>query len=572
MNAGRIGYEINVEDKSAAGIKTASDNLNRLASNAQNLRNAFNPAQTMQAGVFGLSLAGLGAMGSQMTSITNISKQLGSATMQACNGIRTMGKESSSTLQTMTHIGTTMATISGSIVVLGAAIPTVISLTTSIRQSNAVYKATIALHKEYATVCTLSEAATELLTASGIKNATVNQVNAAQILLMSNAEAGAVVKKNMSTMVDAKLIAVRTMLQGSTAGLTVATIKESAARVINAALAKAQASAHSICTVVKNGEVLSTIRNNAMLTINNALLLKNKLISMACSTATKLMGFAAKGAASGFLSLSSSLLANPFIAAAAGIVALIAGLGALVSWLVSAKSAAQQQAEAMEKVRLENEKTRESCELYTKRMEQLNEKEKLSAREKEEMAKYVKEVNSKYAGLNLTIDELTGKVKNADGAFVNLKKVMADAAQTDLENSIKAQNKLLDEQMTKLAYGETGWVRWAGAGATLGYVDTGDQQYAKMSDEDKKKRQKELSENGQTGWARWWGGFVGMDNTKEIKDKIKESQDLIDELETKKINNAINRDAGGIEAEKKTAEEKRLYGKSIGLLINIQYK
>ena len=147
MGSGRIAYEINVEDKTSAGIKTASDNLNKMAKNAQNLQSAFNPAQAMQAGAFGLSLAGLGAVGTQMLSVTKISQQVGNATNKACNGIRTLGNNSSETSQKLAQISSTIAAVSGSVVVLGTAIPTAISLIKTFKQSSAVYKETIALHK-----------------------------------------------------------------------------------------------------------------------------------------------------------------------------------------------------------------------------------------------------------------------------------------------------------------------------------------------------------------------------------------------------------------------------------------
>ncbi|MDO4571144.1 MAG: hypothetical protein Q4D38_12215 [Planctomycetia bacterium] len=297
---------------------------------------------------------------------------------------------------------------------------------------------------------------------------------------------------------------------------TVATHANTAAQGANAATTATGAAAKLKDTAAQNANTVAKAANAAT--------------TGACAIATTAAGASAgifatiTGVATFAVNaLTISLGLNPITAwavaitaAVAAIATLIAVIVPLVGSLVGANTEAERNVAKMRSIREAHEKAREECEFYTQRLEQLNQKEKLSAAEKEESARIVEKLNGQYDGLNLKLDETTGKVVGADGAFVDLKKAMADAAETDLNNELDALGGRLDELNGKLKNGEVGWGRWIGTWVSFGYVDNAD----------------------------------------EIKAKIAETEKEIEEARKKKTQNAMDRDAPGIEAEKKRTEER----------------
>lgn len=488
------------------GIGSAIKNIRSFSDHINSLQQSLSPVNgLLSAGLFGgVSVAAFGAIGNHFSTVSGTAQKMGQSVNQAASGFQKLSGASSETLNTIITVGAGIGAVSAAIIGTIQGITSLTQITAAIYALDVSIKMTIADHREYATVCSISEAATEMLTASGIKNASVTQIQAASILLMSREEAAAVTQK--------KLLSVWTKIKSS------AIVQETTSTSANVLQTKIQTALETVLAACKGKTTVATVKNTAANVFSSTIKMKDAVVSGICTVANYAMAAAAYVAAGGVLALNGAIAMNPIGAAVIAVLALVAALAGIVYWFSSGKSAAQEYAESMEKVRIQNEKVRKSSDLYTKRLEQLNEKENLSKKEKAEIAQYVEELNKRYKGLNLSVDAMTGKIKNADGAFIDLKKAMSDAAETDLNKEIDALNASLDELQAR------------------------------------------LGKNGKTGWGRWIGGWLtlgGMDNEKETQKKIEETKKKLHEAETKKLNNAMDRDAGSIEAEKKTAEEKK---------------
>lgn len=219
--------------------------------------------------------------------------------------------------------------------------------------------------------------------------------------------------------------------------------------------------------------------------------------------------------------LTAALGVNPFtawIVAITATIAVIYGLAiTVVKFWDNQKTAAQEATEQAKAMQEQHEKTRESCQGYIDRLDQLNQMEKQGKDVSEEKQQVLDELRKSFEGTGYTVDDLTGKVKDANGNLVDMKTALADIADNDISNTIRAISGEIDELNSKLQDGDISWGRWIGTWVTFGY----------------------------------------MDNADEIKAQIEEKQKEIEELKEKKTQNRIDRDKPKIDEENKRIEEEK---------------
>ena len=220
-------------------------------------------------------------------------------------------------------------------------------------------------------------------------------------------------------------------------------------------------------------------------------------------------------------SLSTALGINPFTAWIVAITALVAVIYsitmAIVKYFGDQKTAAQEATEQAKAMQEQHEKTRESCQGYIDRLEQLNQMEKQGKDVSEEKQQVLDELRKKFEGTGYTVDDLTGKVIDANGNLVDMRTALADIADNDISNTIRAISGEIDELNSKLQDGDISWGRWIGTWVTFGY----------------------------------------MDNADEIKAKIEEKKRELEEQKQKQTQNRIERDKPKIDEENKRIEEEK---------------
>ena len=238
----------------------------------------------------------------------------------------------------------------------------------------------------------------------GVQNATAADRKRAATLLLSNAEAGAALKKKI---------------------LNLETYKEIA---------------NNIKAVFwKNSSAVATHRQSLANTI--------------CAATNTVLGVTAKGAAAAMLALKASMATNPIgwiMLAVEGIAMLTMGIVSLVKSWYNAASAAEKAAEATEKWQQSAGKNRDQHLILIDRLEELNRKKDLNRDEKAEAKKIADELNAYYQ-LGLTIDENTGKITGNNKALKDARKQANITRKINLETTIEAQEKALDEQYRKVA-------------------------------------------------------------------------------------------------------------------------
>lgn len=416
LQAGSIYSSIEVQDNSAKGFRSAQNNIKSFQQSTRELRDRLFPIQNaLKGGIFaGASIAGTGAilsnftiMGTVLQDLAKNVPQMDTALQAASGSTQTLSTEmgglaqnTETTLQAMIRYGVTLGSISGAAFSLVEAgiriIPVFSTLRQNIRASYQAWTSTVAMCREYATVCSMAESATELLTAAGFRNITVTQANAAQTLLMTNVEAGSAVVKRM------------------VAACSWANIK---AMVAETASKMALGSVTKSVTTWSN---LFTVATAKQIVVSTMAAAKNFVVAASLGA----LGIAAKVAAVGVAALSTAFYLSPFGVVLGAILAAGAAVAWLCGWFGTSTKTTDENSEAMtrntEVLRANSEamtKRNELAdafdkteELRLKRLEQLAAKENKSAAEMREMAKLTEDLNKSCVGLGLTFDETSGTV------------------------------------------------------------------------------------------------------------------------------------------------------------------
>lgn len=429
LQAGSIYSSVEVQDNTAKGFRSAQSNMKSFQRSAKELQDKLFPIQNaLKGGMFaGASIAGTGAILSNFTIMGTVLQELtgnipkmnaalqstSGGTQALSNGMEQVAQSTETAFQKMVRFGIMVGSVSGIIFsgveAMGKMCPVFTTLYENIRTSYQAWSSLIAMHREYAAVCTTSEAATEMLTAAGFRHITTTKINAAQTLLMTNTEAGSAVVKRVLTVCSwanikatAAEIAAKVSLTGVTQSATAWTNLFSAATLKQTVLSTA-----------------STIKNIALTVSLGAL------------------GIAAKVAAVGVTALSAACMLSPMGLFIGALLVAGAAMVYLCGWFSSSSNAADENSEALQRnaeaMRANSEamtKRNEIAdtfdkteELRLKRLEQLAQKENKSSAEMREAAKLTEDLNRSCAGLGLTFDETTGKV---EGLNENTARILQD--------------------------------------------------------------------------------------------------------------------------------------------------
>lgn len=239
----------------------------------------------------------------------------------------------------------------------------------------------------------------------GVVNATAKDRQAAATLLLSNAEAGAALKKKI---------------------LSAETYKNIAANIQSVFWKKS-------ATTATHGQSFA----NAV-----------------CSASNVLLGVTAKGASAAFLALKASMATNPLgwiLLAVEGVALLATGIYNLVKKLWDVPSAAAKAAEEMEKLNKSNAQENSAQQRMLERLAQLNRNGGAkTAAEKKEAQDIVNTLNA-YHGLGLEFDSLTGKVNMNSKALERNRNALLNDRKFRISSTIEANERLLEEQYQALA-------------------------------------------------------------------------------------------------------------------------
>lgn len=150
--------------------------------------------------------------------------------------------------------------------------------------------------------------------------------------------------------------------------------------------------------------------------------------------------------------LNAVLMANPWSLAIAGILAAGAACIGLAKIMESGQATASKYYKEFEKnaqVRTENAESMkanaEVADVYSQKIEELNQKERLSTREKQELKTYVEGLNDAMGETVATIDEETGKVIESTGAIRD--RIAALKQQAEVEVYTENYKQALQEQV-----------------------------------------------------------------------------------------------------------------------------
>ncbi|MDO4571029.1 MAG: hypothetical protein Q4D38_11630 [Planctomycetia bacterium] len=449
LQAGSIYSSVEVQDNTGKGFRSAQSNMKSFQQSAQELQERIFPLQNaLKGGMFvGAGMMGVGLLTENFTTL-NQSVQALSGNFSSLGGVlnkfRTNCSESKKSIDevkestaqagvSILQMGENVMVSCGSLysLVEGATrgYLTIKTLYSDIRGGISFFQNQIAMYRDYATVCSTAEAATELLTAAGFRNISVTQAQAAQTLLMTNVDAGRVVIKKIKTACSWASIK--------------ALVAETAAKI---SLRRATQQATAWTTALS----IATMKQSA---ISAVTAVKNFAVTVSLGA----LGVAAKIAAVGVAILSAAFWVCPLVWIAAAVVA----AGAALMWLCGCFGSSTKATEENSKVTTQNtEALRENSEamqkknevadecdktdeLRLKRLEQLAAKEHKSAEELREMKNHTDALNKSCSELALTFDETTGSV---DGLSASTHEVLKDKNLQDRIQRLREELKALKKE------------------------------------------------------------------------------------------------------------------------------
>lgn len=239
----------------------------------------------------------------------------------------------------------------------------------------------------------------------GVVNATAKDRQAAATLLLSNAEAGAVLRKRL---------------------LSAETYKNIAANIQSVFWKKS-------ATTATHGQSFA----NAV-----------------CSASNVLLGVTAKGASAAFLALKASMATNPLgwiLLAVEGVALLATGIYNLVKRLWDVPSAADQAAQSMEKLNKASAASYEANQRRLERLVQINDQGGAKNDALRQETREIIQTLNAYHDLGLKLDETTGKININGAALEKHQERMRQHRREVLAGTIKANEDLLEQKYQELA-------------------------------------------------------------------------------------------------------------------------
>lgn len=253
-----------------------------------------------------------------------------------------------------------------------------------------------------------------------------NQI-ASSLVLMSNAETAATTK----SMIAAKWQALTAVFSKSNATLlasTIATKAHTVATIASATAAKTLAFVRALAATATGKLTLATLLATTATTANTA--------------ANAALAISTKTVAAGYLALNAAMRAFCAIPISVVVLAIVASLALLYRALAKSGDYTAKIVDNMQKLRAETDALRSADTLRMQRLQQLNQKQKLSNEEIAEAEKLAKTLNERYGNLGLAIDRMSSRLTIAADAQSKLSQAMRQAqiASIKAEYAEAAQN------------------------------------------------------------------------------------------------------------------------------------
>ena len=253
---------------------------------------------------------------------------------------------------------------------------------------------------------------------------------AANLVLMSNAEAAAAAKSALASRFAAVTAALRS-LNGATIAATVSAKAHAAAETIGTIAAKAATAAHVAFAAV--GRALTLSHAKAALTAGVA------------ATANVALAATTKVVAAGYLAASAAATAFCAIPITWVLIGIVAALGGLCAYMASATKHTAQLSDEMGKLRDKGDQLRATDQLRMERLTQLAEKESLSNAEMQEAEKLANQLKGRYGDLGIAIDHASKSISMAADAQSRFNEAMKAQAIHQIEAEIDEARKNIRE-------------------------------------------------------------------------------------------------------------------------------
>lgn len=253
---------------------------------------------------------------------------------------------------------------------------------------------------------------------------------AASLVLMSNAEAAAAAKTAIAAKFSAITAALKS-LNTATIASTVSTKAHAVAQGVASLAAKAATAAHTAFVAISN--MVSASHAKAALTAGVA------------GVANVALGATTKVVAAGYLAASAAATAFCAIPITWILIAVVGALVGVCAYMASATKHTAELSEEMGKLREKGDDLRTTDQLRMERLEQLAEKEKLSAAEMDEAEKIAGQLQSRYGDLGIGLDRMSGKLSMATDAQDRFNEAMKQQAIHQIEAEINELSNNISE-------------------------------------------------------------------------------------------------------------------------------
>ena len=247
---------------------------------------------------------------------------------------------------------------------------------------------------------------------------------------MSNAEAAAAAKTAIAAKFSAITAALKS-LNTATIASTVSTKAHAVAQGVASLAAKAATAAHTAFVAISN--MVSASHAKAALTAGVA------------GVANVALGATTKVVAAGYLAASAAATAFCAIPITWILIAVVGALVGVCAYMASATKHTAELSEEMGKMREKGDDLRTTDQLRMERLEQLAEKEKLSAAEMDEAEKIAGQLQARYGDLGIGLDRMSGKLSMATDAQDRFNEAMKQQAIHQIEAEINELSNNISE-------------------------------------------------------------------------------------------------------------------------------